>query len=394
MKYSIVIPTVNRSQKNYLNNTIANLARSGVFHSPLLGYFAIFNDSTLDKGGCNENSLRCLKEAQKQNTEWTIFLEDDVDVINNFLESVDAWLNLCYDENVPLYSLSTNYVETRQSIIAWKYPIERFYGTQGYCIHKNRINSLIQSLETTTLVGLHDMRIKEWGICYGFKHFLASCPSFIQHLGDNSSIHEGRFHTICSWPGTNYNFLNRSCIFNKQEQNGDNFYSNSLATLLENYFDKEFPVYDFGCGLGKYIQYLETQGFTVQGFEGTPGITELSNFDKIKEFDLICPLVIDTPGNVMSIEVIEHIPSQFEHIILNSITSACNNRLVLSWAIPNQGGTRHINEQNSDYVIEKLNAKGFGLNHDLTEKFRNLCEEDFFWFKKSIYVFEKHLINL
>lgn len=388
------MPTVNRNRANYSNDTISNLARSGVFGSALLGYFAVFNDSTLDQGGCNENSLRCLKEAQKQNTEWIIFLEDDIDVIDHFLESVDAWLNICYDEDIPLYSLSTNYVETCQPIISWKYPIESFYGTQGYCIHKNYINSLIQFLETTTLIGLHDMRIKEWGINHGFKHFTASCPSFIQHLGNSSSIHDdGRFHTICSWPGTDYHFIDRLSMFNKQEQLNDNHYSNGLAMLLSNYFDKEFPVYDFGCGLGKYIQYLETQGFEVQGFEGTSGIVELSNFNKIREYDLTFPLTIDIPGNVMSIEVMEHIPPQFEHVILDSITSSCNNKLVLSWAIPNQGGTGHINERDSDYVIEKLKSRGFGLNQDLTEKFRTLCGEDLFWFKKSIYIFEKHLIN-
>ena len=136
------MPTVNRNRSNYSNDTISNLARSGVFGSALLGHFAVFNDATLDQGGCNENSLRCLKEAQKQNTEWIIFLEDDINVIDHFLESVDAWLNICYDEDIPLYSLATNYVETCQPIISWRYPIESFYGTQGYCIHKNYINSL------------------------------------------------------------------------------------------------------------------------------------------------------------------------------------------------------------------------------------------------------------
>jgi hypothetical protein len=65
---------------------------------------------------------------------------------------------------------------------------------------------------------------------------------------------------------------------------------------------------------------------------------------------------------VISIEVGEHIPKEFEQVFIDNICSHTNSKLILSWAIVGQGGDGHVNCQNNDYIIAKLKEKGF--EHD------------------------------
>lgn len=147
----------------------------------------------------------------------------------------------------------------------------------------------------------------------------------------------------------------------------------SLKPLLAKYFDTNHPLIDMGCGLGDYIQYLSEQGFEVYGFDGTPSINETSIYHPVLEADLTKPVreQLDLPqGNVMSLEVGEHIPPVHEEMFLKNITDYCSNTLILSWALPNQGGHGHYNEQSNDYVINKLTNYGLIFDSYATQRFR------------------------
>jgi len=175
-------------------------------------------------------------------------------------------------------------------------------------------------------------------------------------------------------------------IWNLNTAKKEHQHSPLLAKLLSEILPPQL-VYDFGCGKGTYLKYLSEKGFDCVGFEGTPDISEIADFDSIIQLDLSKPIkrVMDK-GSVICLEVAEHIPREFEETLLNNITSYCNGLLILSWAVKGQGGCGHVNEQDSAYVIKRLAEKGFTYNEELSNKLREAGKE-LWWFSKSIYVF-------
>ena len=90
---------------------------------------------------------------------------------------------------------------------------------------------------------------------------------------------------------------------------------------------------------------------------------------------------------VLSLEVGEHIPKEFEDTYINNVLKHSHNYVLLSWAIPNQGGDGHVNEQPNDYVINKITSLGFDYNEDISIGLRNSSEAR--WFKNTLMLFKK-----
>jgi hypothetical protein len=52
--------------------------------------------------------------------------------------------------------------------------------------------------------------------------------------------------------------------------------------------------------------------------------------------------------------VAEHIPPEYESIFIENLISCNRKGIILSWAIPGQGGHGHFNEKPNDYVIDLI----------------------------------------
>merc|ERR1739842_266376 len=87
----------------------------------------------------------------------------------------------------------------------------------------------------------------------------------------------------------------------------------------------------------------------------------------------------------MSIEVGEHIPAESEDIFIDNITKHACKGIILSWAVPGQGGQGHINEQYNGHVIEQLKKRGF--RHDLSGQTDLRMMVVLPWFINTIMVF-------
>ena len=102
----------------------------------------------------------------------------------------------------------------------------------------------------------------------------------------------------------------------------------SMATL----FDREKPVIDFGCGNGYYLSELNKLGYMdTLGFEGTIMPYLAPN---VVNRDLTLHIDYNLKGNVISLEVGEHIPKEFQEVytqnICRHVEKGCH--LVTSWA--------------------------------------------------------------
>jgi cyclopropane fatty-acyl-phospholipid synthase-like methyltransferase len=176
-----------------------------------------------------------------------------------------------------------------------------------------------------------------------------------------------------------------------EEENFAHAFSYYTARYISKYFEKEKLVIDLGCGLGTILQYLKDVGFTdLIGIEGS----ELSNFDfnNIKKLDLTNPLFLDK-GNVISIEVFEHIPAQYEKQFVDNILNCCDGKLVISVATVGQPGIGHVNCKNNDYIINIFESNGFKFNSERTKEIRSTVENHVDYLRNTLMIFEKIVKN-
>ncbi len=172
--------------------------------------------------------------------------------------------------------------------------------------------------------------------------------------------------------------------------------SNWICKFLDNNVHNFELIRDMGCGLGNYLKDLKNYGFYIDnlvGFEADPPKEKV--FEHIIKQDLTIPFEIVPKGNVISLEVAEHIPAQFMDVYLDNITSACNNYLIMSWAIRGQDGFGHVNCLDNDEVIPLLEKRGFKYLEKESMEARNVIQDNAWWFRNTILIFKKSLnLNL
>lgn len=163
-----------------------------------------------------------------------------------------------------------------------------------------------------------------------------------------------------------------------------------ISEYLKDY--KEYPIYDFGCGLGNYLAALNHNGFkNLTGYEGDPAHRQV--YHKIIKQDLTKPFTVEKPGICIFLEVAEHIPAEFEKAALDNVTNACSGKLITSWAIRGQAGFGHVNCLDNHEAIEKFTSRGFKYLEEDSKAARSIDLESAPWFKNTILIFEKESTN-
>lgn len=145
--------------------------------------------------------------------------------------------------------------------------------------------------------------------------------------------------------------------------------------------------YDIGCGTGAYTKFLNEHGIHTKGFDGNPMLREWFGDGSILDFSVAHDL--PSVDCVISLEVGEHLPPQYEETFLKNVFSPAKDLVVLSWAIPGTGGTGHFNPQPNEYILDRISKMNGGWMHlNLTsQKLRMMAEN--WWFKDTVFVFSR-----
>lgn len=162
--------------------------------------------------------------------------------------------------------------------------------------------------------------------------------------------------------------------------------SNWICDFLKE--DKAKITYDFGCGLGNYLKDLQESGFlNLIGYEADPSKKKV--FEPIISKDLTIPFILPIGGNVISLEVGEHIPAKYMNIYLDNITNNCNSCLITSWAIRGQAGFGHVNCLDNHEIIPLIESRGFKYLEKESMSARSVIKDNAAWFRNTILIFKK-----
>ncbi|HNP99553.1 MAG TPA: hypothetical protein PKK99_10890 [Bacteroidia bacterium] len=163
-------------------------------------------------------------------------------------------------------------------------------------------------------------------------------------------------------------------------------HSNKLMVkILELWPDKGVPVKDLGCGHNFYCNVLRYAGYDAEGYDATVLNKSINIIDLTRP---IQPGYIGPKFNTISLEVGEHLPSEFENIYLDNLTVGGLD-IIMSWALPGQAGVGHINCQSNEWVISRMYDRGYILDHDKTRELRiavNGCHCT--WFQNTLMYFK------
>jgi len=108
---------------------------------------------------------------------------------------------------------------------------------------------------------------------------------------------------------------------------------------------------------------------------------------KVKFLDLTLPQYwLPRYDWVLSLEVLEHIPAQYEKIVLDNIDRAARHGVVLSWAVLGQPGFHHVNNRPLKYVKETMsNRYGFRMDLNTSVMLRN--QATLSWLRNNVMVY-------
>ena len=146
-------------------------------------------------------------------------------------------------------------------------------------------------------------------------------------------------------------------------------------------------IYDIGAGAGFYTAFMNRFINHVYGFDAKVH-TEIS-LARIYKMDVSEMHDWDIQSDAtLCLEVGEHIEPKHEATVLDNIANSATKKIIMSWAIPGQGGFGHVNCRENDYIIAQMEARGWKHNPDESDFLRARCS-GCSWFENTLMVFDK-----
>lgn len=132
-------------------------------------------------------------------------------------------------------------------------------------------------------------------------------------------------------------------------------------------------VMDLGSGMGYASDYFYRKDLQVLAVEGLRDNVDRSVYPAICHDITIGP-VYARVDLVHCQEVVEHIEEDYLDNLLKSLT--CGRIIVMTNALPGQGGHHHVNEQPTEYWVSHLMSRGCELLVEDSNRIRKLAAMD------------------
>ena len=132
-------------------------------------------------------------------------------------------------------------------------------------------------------------------------------------------------------------------------------------------------VLDVGAGLGHAARWFHRAGVPAVAVDGLKynclkSVHPLVHCD-LSQGSLYCPVDL-----VLCVEMVEHLEEQYLENLLDTL---CNGKIiVMTNALPGQGGYHHVNERPTQYWIDHLAKRGCTVSQDDTNKIRDLAQQE------------------
>ena len=171
-----------------------------------------------------------------------------------------------------------------------------------------------------------------------------------------------------------------------------------ILTLIED--EKVASVNDFGGGVGQYKEAILQQGngqhvlpdrtrpeVEWKSYDGAGNVLDYTK-GFVNYFDLTLPLELHKADWVVALEVGDHVPNQYEGMMIRNLHHHNCKGIILSWAVVGQDGHSHVNNHSNDCVISIFKELGYVEDLNLKAKLRNPVG-NYAWFVGSTMAFRR-----
>jgi hypothetical protein len=160
-----------------------------------------------------------------------------------------------------------------------------------------------------------------------------------------------------------------------------------------------FGVHNFGAGMGQYDLFWDSaraagqpapaRSVACDGAENIEAVVPLDSQGqpRVRFCDLTEPMNLPAEDWVVSLEVGEHIPSAFEGVFVGNLQRHAKRGVVVSWAVPGQGGHHHVNNHDAAQVLALFPEDEWNYDAALAQQLRQKGAPGAPWFANTVYVF-------
>lgn len=134
-------------------------------------------------------------------------------------------------------------------------------------------------------------------------------------------------------------------------------------------------ILDMGSCGGKFVKDLAKHGFKIRGIDVTDDIERITE-GLVTQKDLTedCSDLYSSVDWGIFLEVGEHVPAEFESLLIDNVSQIPTKGLIISWAPLRLNWCKgHVNCKEESYIINEFQKRGWIVNDELTVKVRSIC---------------------